>query len=129
MERSQQLQKFWKMKSFREFGLPNTIHSDPGHQYECVLSKQVCKESGINKSKTTEYHLQGNRAAARCVPKAAMGQNIKSCFFELRNLIHESPKYFAFEIIYGREPRLFADLLQSLHLDHKKSKRTFVTNL
>ncbi|KII65310.1 Pol polyprotein [Thelohanellus kitauei] len=49
------------------FGLPHAIHSNQGPQYESVLFKQVCKEFGINKSRTTAYHSQGNGAAERSV--------------------------------------------------------------
>jgi len=45
---------------FRYFGLPEQQHSDQGAQFQSQLLDDLCHLWGINKSRTTPYHSQGN---------------------------------------------------------------------
>jgi len=45
---------------FCYFGLPEQIHSDQGAQLQTQLMSDLCKTWGVNQSRTTPYHLQGN---------------------------------------------------------------------
>jgi len=46
---------------FGYFGLPEQIHSDQGAQFQSQLLSDLCRLWGVNQSRTTPYHPQGNR--------------------------------------------------------------------
>ena len=50
---------------FAYFGLPERIHTDQGAQFESVLFKELCSLWGVQKSRTTAYHPQGNGVVER----------------------------------------------------------------
>jgi transposase InsO family protein len=47
------------------FGVPYSIHSDQGTQYESRLFKETCKLLGIKKTRTTPYHPKSDGMAER----------------------------------------------------------------
>ena len=46
-------------------GLPEQIHSDQGTQFEGELMAELCDLWGVQKSRTTPYHPQGNGVVER----------------------------------------------------------------
>jgi len=50
---------------FCYFGLPEQIHSDQGAQFQSQLMSELCKTWGVNQSRTTPYHPQGNGVVER----------------------------------------------------------------
>ena len=50
---------------FAYFGLPERIHSDQGAQFESVMFQELCQLWGVQKSRTTAYHPQGNGVVER----------------------------------------------------------------
>ncbi len=50
---------------FLRFSPPTQLHSDQGRQFESSLMAEVCKLFGIQKSRTTAYHPQGDGLAER----------------------------------------------------------------
>jgi len=50
---------------FCYFGLPEQIHSDQGAQFQSQLMSDLCRLWGVNQSRTTSYHPQGNGVVER----------------------------------------------------------------
>ena len=50
---------------FCYMGLPETIHTDQGVQFESHLMEELCNLWGIEKTRTTPYHPQGNGIVER----------------------------------------------------------------
>ena len=50
---------------FCYFGLPEQLHSDQGVQFESHLMDELCQLWGIEKTRTTPYHPQGNGVVER----------------------------------------------------------------
>ncbi len=44
----------------RQHGLPESIHTDQGHQFKSDLIKHLCNLLGINKTHTLLYHAQSD---------------------------------------------------------------------
>ncbi|MDD9818054.1 MAG: RNase H-like domain-containing protein, partial [Gammaproteobacteria bacterium] len=47
------------------YGVPETLHSDQGTNFESSLFQEVCKQLGIHRSHITPYHPQGNGQVER----------------------------------------------------------------
>ena len=50
---------------FCYMGLPERIHSDQGAQFQAQLMTDLCQIWGVNQSRTTPYHPQGNGVVER----------------------------------------------------------------
>lgn len=50
---------------FAKFGIPNTLHSDQGRNFESIHMKQTLEAFGVHKSRTTAYHPQGDGMVER----------------------------------------------------------------
>ncbi|XP_030853174.1 uncharacterized protein LOC115929112 [Strongylocentrotus purpuratus] len=50
----------------KEHGIPETLHTDQGRQFESRLVQELCSKLGIKKSRSTPYHPQGAGIVERC---------------------------------------------------------------
>ena len=50
---------------FSRFGLPRQLHSDQGKNFESKLFHELCKLTGIDKSKTTPFHPRSDGQTER----------------------------------------------------------------
>ena len=47
------------------YGVPTRIHSDQGGSFEADVVHNLCKRLGIDRSRTTTYHPEGNGQTER----------------------------------------------------------------
>ena len=56
----------WELvKIFSTIGIPDTLHSDQGQNFESLILQQTLDTFGVNKSRTSAYHPQGDGMVER----------------------------------------------------------------
>ena len=105
---------------FCYFGLPETIHSDQGAQFEGELMHELCRIWGVNKTRTTPYNPKGNGMVER--NNLVLGDSLRTTLIgqcqdqwdavlphlmrALRATPHTKTKETANFMMLGRETRL-----------------------
>ncbi len=104
------------------FGVPEVIHSDRGANFQSSLMSELYTLCGITRTRTTAYHPQGDGLVERQIQtlsdtlsRVGSGrgdwlENLPSVLFALRVTPQASTGYSPYELLYGREPLLPADL-------------------
>ena len=110
---------------FAYFGVPETIHSDQGVQFQSQLFQECCLLWGCQKIKTAPYHPQGNSVVERL--NRTLGNSLRALLVGLEHkdwdelvpqimrtiratphrITAETPNY----LMLGRETKLPKDLL------------------
>ena len=101
---------------FAKYGLPTTLHSDQGHNFESSILHQILEAFGINKSRTTAYHPKGdgmvkrfNRTLLQLLRSYTEKQEeweryLPFVLFAYRTAKHTSTGVSPFELMFGRSP-------------------------
>lgn len=109
---------------FSHFGVPKRIHSDQGRNLESILVAQLCQQYGIEKSRTTAYHPQGNGQCKRFTrtlhdllrsltmeKKRAWPKYISQLVWAYNTSTHRSTGHSPYSLMFGVPPRLPIDFL------------------
>ena len=104
------------------YGLPESIHSDRGTNFESDLLHRVCATFGVRKTRTTAYHPQGNGRAEEMVRQCKqhlflhLDQSPKDwdlalpfVTYSVRSGVSSSTGMSPFEVMTGQEMRTPSD--------------------
>ena len=109
-----------------EHGVPERIHSDQGRQFESTVFKELCRRLGVEKTRTTPYHPEGdgmverfNRTLKAMVSKyidpqgSNWDRDVGALMLAYNSSTHSTTGYTPYFLVYGREVRLPGDALLS----------------
>ncbi|KAI4871629.1 hypothetical protein NFI96_008439, partial [Prochilodus magdalenae] len=108
----------------REHGIPESLHTDQGRQFESDLISHLCKLLGVKKTRTSSYHPQCDGMVER-FNRTLIDQLAKSLFQQpgewddclnqvalaYNTCPHATTGFSPFFITHGREARMPASLL------------------
>lgn len=105
------------------YGFPGRLHSDQGTNFQSNLIKELCLLTGIQKSRTTSYHPQGNGMTERYNrtllgmlgtlepdKKAQWHKSVAPLVHAYNCTRHEGTGFSPYFLMFGREPRLPVDI-------------------
>jgi len=112
------------------YGFPRRLHSDQGAQFEGNIIKELCKLSGMLKSRTTPYNPACNGVTERFnrtllsmlgTLNPDLKQDWKSQICHLVHAYncckHDSTGFSPYMLMFGRQPRLALDVVLGIISD------------
>ena len=126
------------------YGLPDSIISDRGSQFESFEFRQYCWHFGIKKRRTTAYHPQGNGICERFngiiwsklqARAYALGLEIgnwdtllPTCLFEYRQSTNATTGYSPFELIYQYSVKTQLPSTRNVNQKYRKARKNIWRN-
>lgn len=124
------------------YGIPQRLHSDQGANFEGKVIKELCKLTGMQKSRTTSYHPIGNGMTERFNrtllnmlgslenhQKANWKQYVGPLVHAYNCTRHESTGQSPHLLMFGRNPRLPIDVAFSLREEDRQPSTKYVQEL
>ena len=112
----------WR-KYIIHYGIPERIHSDQGKCFQAAIIQELCTLLGMEKSRTTPYHPQGNGMTERFnstllnmlgtlqpSQKTDWKEHVETLTHAYNCTKHSSTGYSPFYLMFMREPRIALDL-------------------
>ena len=128
---------------FSYFGLPERLHSDQGVQFESNLMSELCAMWGVEKTRTTPFHPQGNSVCER--GNRGMGDSLRALLLgcsqtewdlyvphimrTFRSTPHSTTDQTANYLMFGRELRLPDMLVHSVPPSSPTPVHQYAANL
>lgn len=125
------------------FGVPRSIHSDQGRNFESTLFREVCRLLHIHKSRTSPYHAQSDGLIERFNRTLL---SMLSLFVEdnqlnwdtllpyvmlaYRSSVHASTAFTPYKVLFGQEIVLPIDIMLNLDTqEHFSSVNDYVSRM
>ena len=109
---------------FLDYDMPQRLHSDQGRNFESAIIKELCRLSGVSRSRTTSYHPQGNGVTERLnrtllqmlgtmesKKKEKWADHIDEVVRAYNVTKHESTGFSPHFLMFAQHPRLPVDLI------------------
>ena len=112
------------------FGLPDSIHTDRGTNFESRLMSMVCAQFGIRKTRTSAHHPMSNGLCERAVGQVKRtlrlhvatwpnqwDRSLHFCLMTLRSGIHTRTGISPARLFLGREMRTIGDVITNVNTE------------
>lgn len=109
---------------FYRFGVPARIHSDQGRNFEGAVIRQLCALYGVEKTRTTPFHPEGNGQCERFnrtlhdllrtlspVQKSNWPAYLPQLTFAYNTTVHQTTGEQPYFLMFGQEAQLPIDFL------------------
>ncbi|KAK3510273.1 hypothetical protein QTP70_032592, partial [Hemibagrus guttatus] len=126
-------------------GVPETLHSDQGRQFEVEVVQNLCHLLNIKKTRTTSYHPKSDGMVERfnwtlidqlaktlLTYRGEWDDYVKHVAFAYNTTTHSTTRFTLYFLTHGREARVPADVLLptcSLDSQMSASHAEFVSSL
>ena len=129
---------------FMRYGIPNKIHTDNATSFSNKVMKELTSRSGIEHTKSTPYHSQGNPICERAnqlvlnmlgtlspTEKYRWYDHCEYISYAYNTTVHSTTGLSPFFVLYGRQPKLISDAVLGVNWRQPTSISTdrFITGL
>ena len=136
--RAKVLVKNWTCR----FGVLDSMHSDQGRNFEPTVFQETCMLLGIDKTRSTAYHPEGNgqvenlhwtmksmlTASAEEQP-GSWDEQLDFCMMAYQSSVYASTGHSPFELIFGHEMQIPLDVMMGNAKETGSTYTKFVVDL